>query len=245
MRHSYDRLTDTFYWITLDVFVWGMTSLYFQRGAENFQNLVFTIMGAVVLWNMVMRSQNDFSGSLLEELWNKNLVNIFVSPLTFWEWITSLVGLGAIKGLVSFLYASILVALLYQVNIFEMSYYLPIFIVLLYMSGWTLGFLVSGVILRLGTKVQTFSWTIIWLLSPLSAIYFPVSILPEWAQLASRAVPTSYVFEQMRSLLQTGRVDTTALIICFLLNTAYITLALVWLRRSFDVVLKKGLVKVY
>lgn len=85
MRRNIDKLTDNFYWITLDVFIWGITSVYFQRFSGDFQSIVLMIMSAVIFWNMVYRAQVDFSMALLEELWNRNLVNIFVSPITFWE----------------------------------------------------------------------------------------------------------------------------------------------------------------
>lgn len=245
MRRNIDKLTDTFYWITLDVFIWGITSVYFQRFSGDFQGVVFTIMSAVILWNMVYRAQVDFSMALLEELWNKNLVNIFVSPITFWEWITSLVILGFTKGVISYTYSAFLIFFLFQVNVLQLSYYIPVFIILLFFSGWTLGFIISGLILRFGTKVQAFAWTVIWIISPLSAIYFPIDVLPTWAQMISRAVPTSYVFEQMRNLLGNGTVDSTKLVICLGLNIVYFSLALIFLRKGFTKVLQKGLVKVY
>ena len=38
-------------------------------------------------------------------------------------------------------------------------------------------------------------------LSPVSAVYYPVAILPHWLQPVAWALPSTYVFEGMRTLL--------------------------------------------
>jgi ABC-2 type transport system permease protein len=111
--------------------------------------------------------------ALLEELWNRNLVNIFVSSITLWEWITSLIALGFAKGLISYTYAAFLIFFLYKVNVLQLNYFIPVFILLLFFTDWTLGLIVSGFILRFDTKVQTFAWNAIWIISPLSAVLLP------------------------------------------------------------------------
>lgn len=245
MRRSYDRLTDAFYWITLDITIWGLTSLYFQRFAPDYANVVFGVVSGVIMWNMVYRSQIDISFGILEELWNKNLINIFVSPLDFREWLAGLVSLGMVKAILTLMYSSILVWFLYQVNLIRYGWYILLFVPLLFMTGWTLGFLVTSLILRFGTKVQMFAWTLVWIISPVSAIYFPVNVLPGWIQTISKFVPTSYVFEEMRHLLATGQVNMTSLAISLGLNILYLTIALITVRASFRKTLEKGLVKVY
>lgn len=245
LRRSYDRITETFYWIALDLVIWGITGLYFQRFTPDAQNLVFMIISGVLLWNITWRAQIEISLGTIEELWNKNLVNLFVSPLKFPEWIAGLVLMGFGKALVSFLFGSLVAYLLYHVGIFYYSFYLPVFFLLLIMSGWCLGFMIASIILRFGTRVQTLAWSFPWLLSPFSAIYYPLDVLPHWAQTISYFLPMSYVFEQARNLLNNGVVDPSKLLISFGLNIFYLILTLWIFGRSFNSVLNKGLVKVY
>lgn len=245
MKRSYDRLTDSFYWITLDLLIWGVTGIYFQRFAPDSQNVVFMLISGVILWNITYRAQIDLNMSILEEMWNKNLINLFVSPLTFTEWTLGSVILGVLKSVITLVFGGLVAYFLYGVGIYKLSYHLPVFLLLLLFTGWWLGLFISGIILRFGSKVQTLAWTLVWLLSPFSAIYYPLSILPNWVQKVSMFVPTSYVFEQSRNLLLNGTVDYSQLGISLLLNIVYLAAGIYFIRASFKKVLEKGLVKVY
>ena len=244
-RRSYDRIFDSFYWIALDLMVWGITGLYFGQIAPNAQQLSFMIISGVILWNITYRAQIDINVSLLEELWNKNLINLFVSPLTFGEWVTALVILGMSKALMTFIFGTVIAFVFWNIGLFVYSFHLIIFIILLMMSGWWIGFMISSLLLRYGTRIQTLGWSFVFLLSPFSAIYYPIATLPDWAQKVSLFVPMSYVFEQARNILFNGQVSYQPLLISFALNLFYIVLGIYMLRRSFRKVLEKGLVKVF
>lgn len=245
LRHSLDRVTDYFYWPTMDLILWGLTSTYFKSFLPGAPQIVLMILSGILLWILVWRGQYEVSVNLLEEIWNKNLINMFVAPLKFSEWVLSLILLGIIKGLLSLSFATVVAFILYKVQIFYLGFYLLPFIFLLLMTGWSVGFLVNGLIMRFGTQVGNFAWTFIALVSPFSAVFYPLSALPNWAQKISAFVPTSYVFEGMREVINKGHLDPRKLLISFLLNLAYLILSLIFLRKSFDKVLEKGLVKIY
>lgn len=244
-RRSYDRLTEAFYWPVVDLMLWGITSTYVYKISPQAGNIIFALVGAVIFWNMILRGQGDISNGFLEELWNKNFVNLFVSPLKFNEMIVALIGVSLIKASASFAVASLFAFFLYKINVFTLGFYLIPFALLLLAFGWCLGFFVSACVLRFGTKIQTISWTLVWIFSPFSAVYFPVSALPEWAQVISRALPSSYVFESMRAVINTGSFDYKNLYISFALISVYLFLTILFIRNSFEKVLQKGLVKVY
>ena len=201
-------------------------------------------MSGILLWLVVWRAQHEISGSLLEELWDKNLINIFVSPLKFSEWITSFVVLGVVKAAVSLVFAMGVAYLLYQTQIFLYGFYLIPFLLALIMTGWWIGFLVTGIILRYGTRVQTLAWSLIAIFSPFCAIYYPLSILPHWAQIIADFIPVSYIFEGSRQIINTGHIDTQKLVMSFVLNIVYVILTFIFLKQSFKKVLQKGLIKV-
>ena len=244
-RHSWDRLSDAFYWPTLDLLLWGITSVYFKTYAPETSQIILIIVGAILLWIIVWRGQYEITVGILEDLWNKNLVNIFVAPLKFSEWIISLVALGVIKAIISFSFGLFVALILYKTDVFAYGLYLIPFAFLLIMTGWWMGFFIAGIILRFGTRIQTLAWTAPWVISPFSAIYYPLSALPVWAQKIALFIPTSYVFEGSREVINTGTLDVNKLYICFLLNCIYLVLSLIFLRKSFNKVLQMGLVKVY
>lgn len=244
-RKSWDRLSDAFYWPTIDLLVWGITSSYILKVAPNFPQFILIVMSGLLLWLILWRAQYEISINLLEEYWNRNLINIFVSPVKFSEWILTVMLLGFIKAAFSLPFAAFLAFLLYKFNIFMYGYYFLIFILLLFMTGWSIGFLVSGIILRFGTRIQTLAWTMIGILSPLTAVYYPVSILPFWVQKISYLLPPTYVFEAGRALIFNNVLEMRGLLISLLLNLLYLILSLWFLKRSFNKLLDQGLAKLY
>ncbi len=245
MKHSLNRWSDMIYWPILDLLIWGLTIRYVTALAPDPQKMIISFIAGMLLWTFVWRAQYEISVSILEDLWSRNLINLFVSPLTFWEFIAGFLIIGIMKAGIGFAIAAGVAFILYQVNVFVFGFQLLIFAVLLLMTGWWVGFFVGGLILRYGTKVEQFAWSMVYLISPFSAIYYPLSILPEWAQKVALFIPTSYIFEGAREVVMKGTYDHRKLLICFCLNGVYLVISLIFMRRSFDKILQKGLVKVY
>lgn len=241
-RHSLDRLSDAFFWPTVDIILWGMTSSFFARYVSTDNTLVLGLLGGIILWIFPWRSQYEIAVNLLEDLWNRNLVNIFISPIKFSEWITTLLLLGVGKALVSFAYAAVLIYALYSANILSVGLVLVPWAVLLIIFGWVFGLLVAGIVMRYGTKIQTLAWTSIYIIAPFAAVYYPVSALPTWAQTISHFVPASYVFEAMRSAVAGVATPLTDLIMPTLLCLAYFAIAVWLMYRSYAHILKRGLI---
>lgn len=245
LKHSLNRQTDMFYWPLIDLLLWGLTSKFLQENAPDVSNIVLLIISGLVFWIIIWRGYFEITINLLEEIWNKNLVNIFVSPLKLREWISAIFIFGIIRMVVSFTFASIVAYLLYATNILAYGFYLVPFALLLILTAWAAGLFVAGIILRFGSKYETLAWTGIMIISPFSAVYYPLAILPGWAQTVAKFVPPSYVFENGRKLIANGKVNPQDLVICFGLNLVYFALALVFIKRSFARAKDKGLISVY
>ena len=244
-RHSFDRLTDSFYWPTIDLLVWGLTGAYLQKlqptGAIP---IVIIIVSGIVFWYIVWRAQYELTVNLLEDLWDRNLINTFVAPLQFSEWIASLMSIGIIKAAISLFFTAGVGYLLYKVQIFSYGLYLIPFFALLMMTGWSVGLFVVGLILRFGTRIQTLAWAMVAVISPFCAVYYPVTTLPHWAQTIASIIPASYVFEGMREVIKGHGIDPQKLLISLGLNCLYLFLAFIFVRRSFDKLLDKGFINI-
>src|SRR5215831_11880185 len=57
-------------------------------------------------------------------------------------------------------------------------------------DGLALGMAICGLILRQGMGAEGLAWTVVFTLSPISAVYYPVSILPTWLQHFVWALPS-------------------------------------------------------
>lgn len=245
LRHSYDRLADIFYWVIMDIILWGFTSAFFRKALEGDSNITTNLIGGLILWYVVWRTQYEISVNLLEEVWNKNLINIFVSPITFFEWIFAFMISGIVKVILMLMIAVPVAYYMYEVNFFVYGKYLFVFIPLLMISGWTVGLIIVSFLLRFGTKLQTLAWSFPYLVNPFSAIFYPLSILPLFAQNIAHFIPTSYIFESARSVVNTGMLDPNMILKSLILNVVYLSLSFIFVSVSFKKVLEKGLVKVY
>ncbi|MCL4353090.1 ABC transporter permease [Patescibacteria group bacterium] len=243
MQHSFDRLTDMFYWPAMDLFVWGLTGYYFAGLSKNSHNAIIILLTGIIYWLVVWRAQYEITVNLLSEMWDQNLVNIFASPLTVGEWISAVVIFGLLKMLLSLAFSGLLALLLYHYPLFIYGFYTIPIILSLILTGWALGFTVAGFIIRFGQKIQTIAWMGAFVIAPFSALYYPVAILPSWAQKISVFVPTSYMFETMRGILLTGNVSLAKFAISFGLNIIYLTLAVVFFIVMFNKSKTSGLSK--
>jgi len=244
-KHSLDRMVDAFYWPAMDILLWGITSVYISESGSDVSQIVLLILSGLVLWQVTMRSQYEITINLLEEAWNTNLMNLFASPLTIWEWIVGISILAFIKMVITVVFAGVLVWWLYQLNILNaLSWWLLPFMGLLLIFGWALGFLVSGLIFRFGTRIQALAWTIVWIIAPFSAVFYPLQTLPAWAQRVAAFLPTSYIFEGMRAVLLGNRFDLTSLTVSAILTVVYLAAGIVFFLACFNHAKKGGLARV-
>lgn len=226
LRHNLDRLSDMFYWPAMDIFVWGLTGLYIASlGSGTGAQTIFVILTGVVFWIVIWRAQYEINVNIMSEIWDRNLVNIFASPLTLPEWIVSLILVGLAKMILSVAFSAALTFFLYGFNIFNFGALLFPAVASLLLTGWAAGFFIAGFIIRFGAKIQTLAWTGVALIWPFSALYYSVSILPDWAQTVTHFVPPAYVFENMRQVIFTGQFSWDKLLLSFALNIFYLILA--------------------
>ncbi len=244
-KRSLDRQADMFYWPTMDLLLWGITGSYFMSHAKDIPYALTMIVSGLVLWIILWRGQGELTINILEDMWNKNLINIFSSPLKLSEWIAAFLILGLTKAAISVSFGALVAFILYKVQLFAFGFKLLPFLFLLLLTGWWVGMLVGGLIMRYGGKVQQFAWSMVFLIAPFSAIYYPLTALPRWAQTVARGIPSSYVFEGARQVILTGQIDWHKIFISLGLNIIFLALGFWFFRSSFKKVLNKGLVKLF
>ena len=241
LRRDFDILTDMLYWPILDTITWGLASSWLTADTSGTSSAVLSILVALVMWNVLWRSQMEISRNLIDEIWNQNLVNLFSTPLTLREWIVSTLIQSVIKMVLAAGVISLVILLLYATNIYTLGWWLLPFVLNTILTGWCVGFIAASIVISYGSKMQTVVWTLPAVLFPLSAVYFPVTQLPMVVQVISHLVPTTYVFEEMRNLLFTQQVNISSLWLSFGLNIVYLILAIWFFQHSFQRSRKKGL----
>lgn len=200
-RRSAIRSLEIVYWPLLDLLLWGFLSVYVARLRGGGALAIAYLLGALILWDIFFRVQQAISVSFLEDIWTRNLVNVFVSPVSTAEFLGATMILGVLKvAVIAFLMSAIAWAL-YTFNIFPYAPRLLPFAANLILSAWGMGIITTALILRYGQGAEVLAWAVAFLFQPFSAVFYPVAILPAALQGVAWLLPTTYAFEGMRAVL--------------------------------------------
>jgi ABC-2 type transport system permease protein len=206
-RRSWPRLLELAYWPVLQMCIWGFTASYLAARMGNPAVIAGgVLLGGVLLWEVALRSQMGVAISFLEELWSRNLGHVFVSPLRPWEMVAALIGMSIIRMAVGVLPAIVLAYLLYAFNLFALGPVLVLFFMNLMIMGWWVALGVVALILRHGAGAEALAWSVLFGLTPFSAVFYPVAALPASVRPIALALPSAHVFEGMRAALAGGGV---------------------------------------
>ena len=204
-RASWPRLLELIYWPTLQMCIWGFTTSYLVgRGGSPAAIAGGALLGGVLLWEVTLRSQMGVAITFLEELWSRNLGHLFVSPIRPWELLAAQVVVSVLRTLFGVLPAALLAWVLYSFDLFAMGPVLVLFFLNLMVMGWWIAFGVVSLILRHGLGAEMLAWSVTFGLAPLSAVFYPVSVLPAAIRPIALALPSTHVFEGMRAALAGG-----------------------------------------
>jgi ABC-2 type transport system permease protein len=115
--------------------------------------------------------------------------------------------------------------LLYHFNILHIGLSLIPLMLNLFIFGFVLAIFINAIIIRFGSSAQVLAFGMAILVQPISAVYYPVSVLPQFLQYVSYLLPSSYVFESLRTISNGGTFDTQMFLTALLLNIIYLFLA--------------------
>ncbi len=207
LRSSWPRLLDLLYWPTVQLVTWGFIQRFVGSAAAAGGNTgrlavgAGTLIGAVMLWDVLFRGQLGFSLSFLEEMHSRNVGNLFMSPLRPLEFVASLIVMSLIRLAIGVVPVTGLAVWFFGFNLWTLGLALGAFFTNLVLTSWSIGLLVSGFLLRHGLGAEELAWSFMFLLLPLCCVYYPVGVLPAWLQAVSWALPPTYVFEGLRAAL--------------------------------------------
>jgi len=205
----------------MELLLWGFISMYLATFNLDIPNIVTILLGAIIFWDLLSQSQRAVSVAFLEDVWERNILNVFVTPIKIIEYIAS----GALIGLVRVILVSIVMGVLalflYQFNLLILGFMLIPFIANLLIFGWSLGLFTTAIILRYGQSAQVLAFGFIFLIQPFSAVFYPVSALPDSVQFISYLLPSTYVFEGMRAVITTGSMPLSMLGWALIANAIY------------------------
>ena len=235
LRSSGIRLIELVYWPFLQMLTWGFLQKYLAGTTSPLVQAAGVLIGGVLLWDILFRSKIGFSTTFIEEMWSRNLGNLLTSPLRPFELVAALSAWSVIRLGVSMVPVAVAAYFIFGFNLLDLGLALVAFFGVLVLTSWSLGLLSAGVILRYGLGAEELAWSLAFILLPLSCVYYPVSVLPDWLKPIALALPPTHVFEGMRSILLHHVFNPSELWWALGLNAVYLTigyLAFRWFLQS-------------
>ena len=240
LRTSWPRLFELVYWPTIQMILWGFTSQFLMTNSSYVARASGVLLGAVLLWDVMFRGQLGVSVSFLEELWSRNLGQLFISPLRPYEWALAMMAMSLVRVGIGVVPAALLAVPMYHYSIFSLGLPLIAFFILLVAMGWALGLAIGALLLRHGLGAESLAWLAAFLLAPASAVYYPVSVLPHWVQLWAAILPSAHVFEGMRTVMFEHRFAVGHFVAAAALDVVYLVIGALLFLDAFEAARRRG-----
>ena len=245
LRGSPVRVIPMFAWVGIDIVLWGFITRYLNSVGGGRIDFVPQLLGAVLFWDFLARIMQGVTVAFLEDVWSRNFLNIFATPLSIAEYVTGLVITGIGTSVLGLLVMLMLATMVFGLAFFSLGVLLAPLVFVLLLFGIVLGILSSAMVLRWGPSAEWLTWPIPALLAPFAAVFYPVATLPSWMRAVASTLPPSYVFEALRSHL-TGRTPSWGTLLgASVLTIFYLLLSASAFTRVYRHVVRTGLLARY
>lgn len=238
LRHSTETWTDIVWFPAINVLVFSWFATFLATATDRVYAIQF--LAGLILWFAIEAGSYSIAVGTLWEVWARSFSTIFISPLTLTEFIAGQIVFAVLKQVLVVAVASLIAYLVFSFSIFSIGALLPVYVVLLMIFGWATGMFVLGLILRLGSNIQSLAWGFIYIIQPFIGIYYPVEVLPQLAQKISYALPPTYIYTSMRRSLTGQTVLWDQLGMAVFLDAVYFVLGYAFMRAMWSWARKTG-----
>ncbi len=245
MRGSPVRVLPMFAWVAIDIVLWGFLTRYLSSVAASRINFVANLLGAVLLWDFFTRIMQGVTTAFLEDVWSRNFLNLFATPLSTSEYVLGLVLTSVATSGVGLAVMLVLATAVFGLSFFSLGLMLIPFLLVLFLFGIALGIFASALVLRLGPASEWLVWPMPALLSPFVGVFYPLSTLPQWMRAVGYVLPPSYVFEGMRGIVNAQQFSPHSLALGAALAVLEIVLAGYFFGSVFEYAVRTGLLARY
>lgn len=154
MMASWPRLLELAYWPTVQMILWGLINRFMVTQSDWMAQSAGLLIAAALLWDVLYRAQLGVSLVFFEEMYARNLGNLFVSPLRPFELALSLLTISLLRTLFGVGVAAGLAIGLYHYSIFDMGLPLLALFMNLLVMGWAIGLMIVAMVLRFGLGME-------------------------------------------------------------------------------------------
>src|SRR5262249_42923426 len=217
IRHLYlvsgspARVLPLFAWVAIDMVLWGFITKYLNAVSSAKIDFVPVFLGAVLLWDFFTRVMHGVTMAFMEDVWSRNFLNVFASPLSISEYVSGLVLSSIGTSTIGLAVMLFLASAIFGLSFFAYGLALIPFLWVLFLFGIALVLVGAAMVFFFGPASEWFICPARALNSPFAGVLYPISTLPQWMQYICGALPPAYVFENVRAIVAGGVVSKAEL----------------------------------
>jgi len=218
-RRNVFAVFEMLFWPAIGIFSVGLLTRFLNLPGDT---VTFNLIGAITI-STVQIAQLDLSYSLLYSVWSKSLKHEFIAPIRLIHILLGCGLVGVIRGFLVFAGMTVL-----SVWIFHMELGRPgpgglaVFLAGMFLNAAIIGALVLALVLRFGQRAEVAAWAFSYLMMLFCGLYYPVSVLPAWAQGLARFIPLTYFLEYFRHFYGFPLHSSRPLLYGFSLSVVYL-----------------------
>ena len=236
--HQLERFFDVIISPILVLVLWGFLATYVQNIQS--QTLAAFLLGGMILWVIFEKVGTDIGVNFMYEVWDRNIINLLASPITFAEYLGALIGISLVKILIAFTSMILMAGIFYHFQITALGFGLALLWINLFIFAASFGIFNVSLVLKYGHSIGPLTWILPFFVQPFAAVFYPISILPPFFQKIAFFIPISHVFEGMRYALKTGQFDVNSFWVALVLNIVYFSASVVFFAFTLKKALKSG-----
>lgn len=245
LRGGPTRVLSLIVWVAIDIILWGFMTKYLNTVTAAGFDFVPVLLGAVLMWDFFTRVMFGVTMAFFEDVWSRNFLNVFGSPVSINEYLAGLVSASILTSAFGLAVMLVLATALFGLSFISYGGLLVPFLMVLFLFGIALGIVSCSFVLRFGPAAEWFVWPIPAILSPLAGVFYPISTMPKWIQWIAHVLPPMYVFEGMRAIVTGGSMSPGSLVTGAILAIIYILLASLVFTRVYRNAVRTGLIARY
>ena len=201
LRHNTNHLINMVYFPVVNIIMWGFLTIYLTNHQRLQPGLISSLLGGVVLWGFFYGFQRDMAQGFLGRVLDaKSHQPVQLAAERSGIYFRS--DLGELDQSLDWIGLESVIALLcYHFNIFPLLIEFVPFIAVLMFFGFSIGVVITSLIVRYGSKLEGLAWSFAGVLMPFSCVFYPLNTLPAFLRPLALALPTTHSFEGMRQVL--------------------------------------------
>jgi len=245
LKRSPHRFYDITVWPLVDTLLFGSIGVFFQQEGGAGRAGAAYLLSGILLWHVVYQAQIGLATGFMEETWSRTLLSLMVTPLREAEYVAGVALFGLVKLALGIGAVAVTAFAFFAFDVTDLGFSLLPVAAILLACGWAVALFVIGLVLRFGTGAEALAWGILFLVMPLSGVFYPVDALPAALRPLSLTLPTTHAFAVGRELVAGEGMDWGRLGVAALTGALLVAASLVFLTRMLAVFRKRGFVTRY